>query len=130
MLIFGCFVGLSVIVLVIAATSLYIERKRLFSLADGAALASCESIALDHVRFDGVRLQVVLDDALVAERVNRYLGASQISPSEASVVSARAPDSKSARVTLATVWRPPIIGELFPVQIPLRVTATARTAYR
>ncbi len=42
--------ALVVVLLVTAANSLYIERKRLFSLADGAALVGAESFELSAVR--------------------------------------------------------------------------------
>ena len=41
--------SLVLILLVVAATSLYIERKRLFTLADGAALVGAEAFPLDAV---------------------------------------------------------------------------------
>ena len=47
--IFYGFLSLVLIFLVVAATSLYLERKRLFTLADGAALVGAESYALDDV---------------------------------------------------------------------------------
>ena len=35
--IFYCFLGLSIVLVVVSATTLYLERKRLFTVADGAA---------------------------------------------------------------------------------------------
>ena len=47
-LIFGFFaIALAVVLIVTAATSLYLERSRLYTLADGAALAGADSFALD-----------------------------------------------------------------------------------
>ena len=40
LVIFFGFLGLLVVLLVTAATSLYLEKKRLFTLADGAALVA------------------------------------------------------------------------------------------
>lgn len=42
--------ALAVVLLVSAATSLYLERTRLYTLADGAALAAAESFDLASVR--------------------------------------------------------------------------------
>ncbi|MEO5920555.1 MAG: pilus assembly protein TadG-related protein, partial [Pseudolysinimonas sp.] len=55
-----CFYGalaLLVTLIVASATSLYLERKRLFTLADGAALVGAESFELDEVAMtpDGPR---------------------------------------------------------------------------
>ena len=41
--------ALVVVLLVTAATALYLERARLFTLADGAALVGAESFDLDDV---------------------------------------------------------------------------------
>lgn len=130
MLIFGCFVGLSVIVLVVAATSLYIERKRLYTLADGAALAACESFDLSRASFDGNQLHVSLSSEAVRANVESYLRAAPTDLQGLHVISATSPDAQSARVRLRAVWRPPVIGELFPWRLQLEVTSTARTAYR
>ncbi|RII87142.1 hypothetical protein DZF98_16065, partial [Clavibacter californiensis] len=43
----SCALGLAVILMVSAASSLYLERARLFSLADAAALAGAESFDVD-----------------------------------------------------------------------------------
>ncbi|MCC6269748.1 MAG: hypothetical protein IT190_00550, partial [Microbacteriaceae bacterium] len=47
--IFYGFLSTVLILLVVAATSLYLERKRLFTLADGAALVAAEAFELDDV---------------------------------------------------------------------------------
>ncbi len=46
------------------------------------------------------------------------------------LVSAGTPDGASARVTVATVWRPPVITLFVPGGVPLESTATSRTALR
>ena len=63
--IFYCFLGLSIVVVVALATTLYLERKRLFTVADGAALAAAEAWRLETVRLDGDRLAIELDSAEV-----------------------------------------------------------------
>ncbi len=50
---------------VVSATTLYLERKRLFTVADGAALAAAEAWRLDTVRVDGDRLAIELDSGEV-----------------------------------------------------------------
>jgi hypothetical protein len=48
----------------------------------------------------------------------------------ASLVSAGTPDGVSARVTVADVWRPPVLTIFVPGGVGLRATATSRTALR
>jgi hypothetical protein len=125
---FYCFLGLMVILVVAAATSLYIERKRLFTLADGAALAGAEGFSLNDVTVDGDRLIVRLSSADVRTAVGAYLadaGSGRFDDLE--VVEATSPDGTSATVTLRSVWRAPVATDLLPVAIPIEVTATARS---
>ena len=49
LIIFYAALSLALILLVVAATSLYLERKRLFTLADGASLVGAESFSLGDV---------------------------------------------------------------------------------
>lgn len=129
LLIFYCFLGLSVIALIVAATSLYTERKRLFALADGAALAATEQFSLADLRYDGSSLRSQLRSSEVASAAASYLADANTSLRDARIVNAFSPDGSSARVTVAAQWVPPILGELFPWSLPLQVTATARTAF-
>src|SRR5690606_25313876 len=60
--------GLAVVLIVTAATSLYLEKKRLFTVADGAALVGAEAFELDSVSFtpDGPRPTLESDDVAAA----------------------------------------------------------------
>ena len=123
--------ALAVVLMVSAATSLYLERTRLHTLADGAALAAAESFDLASVRptTEGAlrpRLTVREVRAAAAE----YLAQAPGSPLEQlRLVSASTPDGLSARVTLAAVWAPPVLSVLVPEGIPLQVTATSRSVF-
>jgi hypothetical protein len=121
--------ALAVVLLVTSATSLYIDRKRLFTLADGAALAAAESFELASVRLTpaGV-LRPRLTKPEVTEAAAGYLAqAPQSRLDRVRLVEAVTPDGVSARVTLTAVWSPPMISMLVPEGIPLRVTATSRS---
>jgi uncharacterized membrane protein len=123
--------ALAVVLLVTAATSLYIDRKRLFTLADGAALAAAESFDLASVRLTpaGV-LRPRLTKTEVAEAAAGYLAqAPQPRLDGVHLVEAVTPDGVSARVTLTAVWSPPMISMLVPQGISLRVTATSRSVF-
>lgn len=129
-LVFGM-VALVLVLVVAAVTDLYLARKRLLTLADGAALVGAESFRLDEVRSDGVAVRPRLDDAEVREAVAGYL-ADEPSDGIASLrlVSATTPDTRSAAVTLAASWDPPVPLPFLPDGVPIRATATARSVIR
>ncbi|WP_371203566.1 pilus assembly protein TadG-related protein [Microbacterium sp. BWT-B31] len=114
-----------VLVLVCAdATSLYLQQKRLDSVADAAALAGADGFAFDVVggapvatlTDEGVRQQA---EALLAE-----------SGTAAVLVDAGTPDGTSARVTIAGTWHPPVLTLFVPDGLALEATATSRSALR
>ena len=60
----------------------------------------------------------------VYDQAEELLAATQT----AELVAASAPDGVSARVTVATTWRPPVLTLFVPDGWPLQATATSRTA--
>jgi uncharacterized membrane protein len=127
--IFYCFLGLSIVIVVASATTLYLERKRLFTVADGAALAAAEAWALDAVRIDGDRLAITLDDAEVRRAAADYLADATTGLDDLELVRAASDDGRSATVTVRAIWRAPIHTELVPVAVPIEVTVTARSVF-
>jgi hypothetical protein len=127
--IFYCFLGITIVVVVASATTLYLERKRLFTVADGAALAAAEAWALDSVQVDGDRLAIELDDADVRRAAAEYLDDAASDLDDVVLVRAASDDGRSATVTLRAVWRAPIHSELVPVAVPIEVTVTARSVF-
>lgn len=130
--IFYGFLSLVLILLVVAASSLYLERKRLFSLADGAALAGAEAFDLADVRPVAAGIRPELDSAQVGDAVEEYLTAA---PSAAgfdglTVTRAASDDGISATVSLASYWRPPMLSLLVPPGIRIEVTAVGRSVFR
>ena len=65
LIIFAGLIGLAVILGTVAATSLYIERKRLFTVADGAALAAAEAFNLDDVQVVNGHASITLTSSAV-----------------------------------------------------------------
>lgn len=123
--------ALAVVLLVSAATSLYLERARLFTLADGAALAAAESFRLDSVQLtaDG-ELRPRLTKPEVTAAAVEYLAQAPDSRLDGlRLVEATTPDGLSARVTLAAVWAPPVLSVFVPEGIPLQVSATSRSVF-
>lgn len=127
--IFYCVLGLSIVLVVASATTLYLERKRLLTLADGAALAAAEAWQLDAVRVDGDLLAVELDAADVRAAAAAYLGDAASGLDDVELVRAASDDGRSATVTLRSVWRAPIDSEFVPVTVPIEVTVTARSVF-
>jgi uncharacterized membrane protein len=128
--IFYGFLAMVLILLVVAATSLYLERKRLFTLADGAALVGAEAFELDAVTVttDGPRVQLRSRD--VAAAVKRYLATAPGQRFEAlRVERAESPDGQSATVSLSAYWRPPLVSLLVPEGIRIDVTSVARSVF-
>src|SRR5690606_15893799 len=71
--IFYSFLALVLIFVVVAATALYLERKRLFTLADGAALVGAEAFELADVTLGSDGPEVILETRDVASAVAGYL---------------------------------------------------------
>lgn len=116
--------AVAVIFVCVCATDLYIAQKRLDSLADAASLAGADGFTLEASE-GSVRAE--LTDEKVREQADAVVTA--VSP-ETRLVSAGTPDGVSARVTVATVWHPPLISPFVPGGVPIEATATTRTALR
>ena len=127
--IFYCFLGLSLVMVVVSATTLYLERKRLFTVADGAALAAAEAWSLDAVRVDGDRLELELGSTEVRQAAAAYLETASTELDDVVLVRAASDDGRSATVTLRTTWEAPIHTELLPMAVPIEVTVTARSVF-
>jgi hypothetical protein len=127
--IFYCFLGLTIVMVVASATTLYLERKRLFTLADGAALAGAEAWRLEAVRIDGDRLEVDMQHADVRAAAAGYLAAAVTDLDDVVLVRAASDDGRTATVTLRSVWRAPLSTELVPLTVPIEVTVTARSVF-
>lgn len=119
--------ALALIVVVVAATALLVERRRLFTLADGAALHAAEAFALEQVAFDGEHASPQLADAAVEEAAAAWLMSAPTELDDVALVAARSLDAQTAEVTVAAAWRPPIVSLLLPDGIRLDVTVTARS---
>ncbi len=129
--IFYGMLALILVLLVTAATSLYLERKRLFSLADAAALVGAEAFELTTVSVtDGVPA-VTLRSADVNAAVTDFLNENPVgSFEELRLEQAATVDGKSATVTLSSYWRPPVLTAFVPAGIRLDVTSVARSVFR
>jgi hypothetical protein len=127
--IFYCFLGLSIVLVVVSATTLYLERKRLFTVADGAALAAAEAWSLETVRLDGDRLAIELDSAEVRAAATEYLAVAATDLDDIELVQAASVDGRTATVTLRSTWEAPLHSDLVPLEVPIEVTVTARSVF-
>jgi uncharacterized membrane protein len=127
--IFYCFLGLSIVLVVVSATTLYLERKRLFTVADGAALAAAEAWSLETVRLEDDRLAIELDSAEVREAAAEYLAVAATDLDDVELVRAASVDGRTATVTLRSTWEAPLHTELVPLALPIEVTVTARSVF-
>jgi hypothetical protein len=122
--------GLAVVLIVTAATSLYLEKKRLFTVADGAALVGAEAFELDAVSFtpDGPRPKLESDD--IAAAAADYLAGNPAPDLDGLAIErAFTADGRSATVTVTSVWHPPVVTIFVPDGLRIEATATARSVF-
>lgn len=104
------------------ATTLYLEQKRLDSVADAAALAGADGFTLAVV---GGAPVAELSDGEVWAQASEIV---EVVGGEVTLTSASTPDGVSARVTVSGAWHPPLVSLFVPEGVPLSATATSRTA--
>lgn len=134
-LIFGFFaVALALVLVTTAATSLYLDRSRLYTLADGAALAAADSVALEAALASADPADaggVHISSAALRAAASRYLElATEGRTRPVTLVSADSPDGRGARVRLASTWRPPLITPFVPNGVHVEVVANARPVFQ
>lgn len=125
--------ALAVVLVVATASAVHLERKRLLSLADGAAADAATAVDLGRYYTQaGEETRVPVTDTTVEAAVADHL---QVAPAAARLAGLAiveptgTPDGITAEVSLAAVAHPPFLPwPLMPWSdgIALRVTATAR----
>jgi uncharacterized membrane protein len=130
LIIFYAALSLALILLVVAATSLYLERKRLFTLADGASLVGAESFSLSDVSQTSSGYRPVLRSGEVASAVRDYLRDNPVKEfASLQVDRAVSVDGRSATVELSAYWSPPVMSLLVPNGFRIQVTSVARSVF-
>jgi uncharacterized membrane protein len=121
---------LALILLVVAATSLYLERKRLFTLADGASLVGAEAFTLDDVTPTVHGNRPLLTSPEVASAVSAYLADNPADHfTDLQVERAMSVDGRSATVELSCYWAPPVLTLFIPKGFRIEVTSIARSVF-
>lgn len=123
-------VALLVATVMLGVTSLYLEHKRLLSLADGAALAAADSFTLGEVTAQSGSPAALLDADRVRSAATEFVAASPAalrfdSLGVAGETGTR--DGATAVVVLTAVVRPPVVNFLVPGGIPIEARSTARS---
>ncbi|HEX4401464.1 MAG TPA: pilus assembly protein TadG-related protein [Galbitalea sp.] len=121
---------LALVLLVVAATSLYLERKRLFILADGASLVGAEAFTLDDVTATVHGNRPLLTSPEVASAVSAYLADNPADHfTDLQVERAVSVDGRSATVELSCYWAPPVLTLFIPKGFRIEVTSIARSVF-
>ncbi|CAN5418152.1 hypothetical protein BH10ACT6_BH10ACT6_03640 [soil metagenome] len=130
LVIFYGFLALALVLIVAAASSLYLERKRLFTLADGAALVGAEAFDLDAVSLTARGPRPTLSPEQVHSAVASYLVGTPSDRFEGLVLErATSVDGESATVTVSALWHPPVVTVFVPDGLRIDATAVARSVF-
>ncbi|WP_136609659.1 pilus assembly protein TadG-related protein [Sinomonas albida] len=114
---------------VTGVSAVYLEHKRLLSVADGAAQAAADSFTLADVSTGSGPPVAILASERVRATVQSHLGRD---PAAARIegltvaASTGSPDGRSAKVTLSAVARLPLVGIFMPEGVPIEATSTGR----
>ena len=122
--------ALLVATVVIGISAVYLEHKRLLSLADGASLAAADSYTLGEVASQGGTPSAVLNPARVRNVAADFIARSPASQRFHALAIAGAtgtPDGSTAVVVLTAAVHPPVVNFLVPEGIPIEAASTARS---
>lgn len=123
-------ISLLVVTVVMAASAVYLEHKRLLSLADSAAIAAADTFTLASVSVSEDAPVPILNDAAVDHAVASYLSLTSAAEQFDSLAidsSTGTPDGRTAHVVLSAVVHPPVVSFLLPDGVLLSVASDARS---
>ncbi|QCP00769.1 hypothetical protein FCN77_17295 [Arthrobacter sp. 24S4-2] len=115
---------------VMAASSLYLEHKKLLSMADGASVAAADSYTLGQVETQGGSPTAVLNGGRVRNAAADFLarnGAYARFSGLAVAPATGSPDGSTAVVVLSAEVHPPIVNFIIPDGIRIEAKSTARS---
>ena len=115
---------------VVAASSIYIEHKKLLSLADGASVAAADSFTLGQLETGGGSPTAVLTGARVRSAAVEFLDRSSASTRFSGLAvgpGTGSPDGSTAVVVLSAAVHPPVVNFLVPDGIRIEASSTARS---
>ncbi|MEN3344535.1 MAG: hypothetical protein V7635_1111 [Arthrobacter sp.] len=115
---------------VAAASSVYIEHKKLLSLADGASVAAADSFTLGQLESAAGSPTAILSGARVRSAAVAYLDRTAAFTRFSGLAVAPAtgsPDGSTAVVVLSAAVHPPVVNFLVPDGIRIEASSTARS---
>ena len=128
-------IGLMIVAVVVAATAVHLDRKRLYNLADIAAVEAAQSLSTEYFGSQSappgdlaIAPRGVAAAAADSVERNVQLGVGRLA--QVRVVQATTSDGVTAEVTLAAVTDPPLIGWFtreFTGGIGITATSRARS---
>ncbi len=137
LILFYAVIAFSLAAVVVSASAVHLERKRLLEVADGAALDAADAVDPGGYFNDGVRPgSVPLSDRSVRASVDDYLAdRGAFTDFDRLVVGSQTGtrDGRTAEVTLYATVEPPLVGwalEAFSGGITLHATGSARVDAR
>ena len=110
-----------------SATSLLIERQRLSSLAEGAAVYASESFDPQNVRMSANGVVAPLTSQQVRSATLSYF--SRVGSDNLDGVSlnhALTPDGRHVEVSISSLWKSPLASDFFPLSLRISVTAKSQ----
>jgi hypothetical protein len=122
--------ALLVATVVVGISSVYIEHKRLLSLADGASLAAADSYTLGEVEAAGGSPSAILGSERVRNVASDFVSRNPAARrfDELSVTSGTgSPDGSTAVVVLSAAVHPPVVNFLVPDGIRIEASSAARS---
>ena len=115
---------------VAGASSVYLEHKKLLSLADAASVAAADSFTLGQLETSACSPTAVLSGGRVRSTAADYLnrtGAYGRFSGLAVAPATGSPDGSTAVVVLSAAVHPPIVNFLIPDGVRIEATSTARS---
>ncbi|MFH5878056.1 pilus assembly protein TadG-related protein [Arthrobacter sp. NA-172] len=123
-------IALLLATVVAAASAIYIEHKKLLSMADGASVAAADSYSLGQVEGSVERPSAVLSSERVRGATETYLlrnSAHSRFDQLAVGPGTGSPDSSTAEVVLNAVAHLPVVSFLLPDGVLIEARSTARS---
>jgi hypothetical protein len=114
-----------------AATSLVVERQRLFALADAAAVVAAESFNPRNVVLTSQGIVAPITSDEVRAYTVAYISAVGPGPLKGLALErALSVNGQVVEVRVSSVWSPPLVSDFFPTSLRIGVTARAQVFVR
>lgn len=123
-------IALLLATVVTAVSAVYLEHKKLLSMADGASSAAADSYTLGQPEGAAGEPSALLNGERVRKITQNYLTSNSAYArfdQLAIVAGTGSPDNSTAEVVLSSVAHPPVVNFLLPEGILIEARSTARS---